>query len=210
MLPFRRRLLQGAAALLAATAFSKPAYVAGQTAAPAAGKTAHHLNPRVEFVTTDGDFIVELYPDQAPRTVANFLQYVRDKQYDGTIFHRVIKTFMIQGGGYDANFQEKPTRAPIKNEANNGLKNTAYTIAMARKSDPDSATAQFFINTVDNDFLDYTAPTPQGWGYAVFGKVVSGQDTVDKIRDTPTGAGGPFPTDVPQKPIVIQSVTLVK
>ena len=198
MLPIRRRLLQGAAALLTATTLAVPAYA------------ADHANPRVKFVTTDGDFVVELYPDKAPKTVANFLQYVRDRQYDGTIFHRVIKTFMIQGGGYDRNFQEKPTRAPVKNEADNGLKNAPYTIAMARKPDPDSATAQFFINTADNSFLNYTAPTPQGWGYAVFGKVVSGQETVDKIRDTPTGASGPFPTDVPQTPVVIQSATLLK
>jgi cyclophilin family peptidyl-prolyl cis-trans isomerase len=199
MLPIRRRLLQGAAALLAAAAFTLPAYAA-----------TPQTNPRVKFVTTDCDFVVELYPDKAPKTVANFLQYVRDKQYDGTLFHRVIKTFMIQGGGYDVHYQEKPTRAPIKNEADNGLKNTTYTLAMARKPDPDSATAQFFINTADNGFLDYSAPTPQGWGYAVFGKVVSGQSAVDKIRDTPTGAGGPFPTDVPQTPVVIQSATLLK
>ncbi|MDR0457862.1 MAG: peptidylprolyl isomerase [Burkholderiaceae bacterium] len=206
----RRRLLQGAAALLAAATLALPAIAVGQSTAPATGKIAHHLNPRVKFVTTDGDFVVELYPDQAPRTVANFLQYVRDKQYDGTIFHRVIKTFMIQGGGYDIHYQEKPTRAPIKNEADNGLKNTPYTIAMARKPGPDSATAQFFINVADNGFLNYTAPTPQGWGYAVFGKVVDGQSVVDKIRDTPTGPGGPFPSDAPQTPIVIQSVTLLK
>jgi len=210
MLSTRRRLLQGAAALLTAATLAMPACASEKSAAPAAGKTAHHTNPRVKFVTSNGDFVVELYPDQAPKTVANFLQYVREKQYDGTIFHRVIKTFMIQGGGYDAQYQEKPTREPIKNEADNGLKNTVYTLAMARKPDPDSATAQFFINVADNGFLDYTAPTPQGWGYAVFGKVVSGQGSVDKIRDTPTGAGGPFPTDVPQQPVVIQSVTLVK
>jgi cyclophilin family peptidyl-prolyl cis-trans isomerase len=207
MLPIRRFLLQGAAALLAATTLALPAAYAADKAA---GKNPNHLNPRVKFVTTEGEFVVELYSDQAPRTVANFLQYVRDKHYDGTIFHRVIKTFMIQGGGYDINYQEKPTREPIKNEADNGLKNTVYTVAMARKPDPDSASAQFFINTADNAFLDYKAPTPQGWGYTVFGKVVSGQNTADKIRDTPTGAGGPFPTDVPQKPVVIQSVTLVK
>ncbi len=206
MLPIRRFLLQGAAALLAAATFALPV----QAADKAAGKKPSHLNPRVQFVTSEGNFVAELYSDQAPQTVANFLQYVRDKQYDGTIFHRVIKDFMIQGGGYDKDYKEKPTRAPIKNEADNGLKNTVYTLAMARKPDPDSASAQFFINTVDNAFLDYKAPTPQGWGYAVFGKVTEGQGTVDKIRDTPTGAGGPFPTDVPQKPVVIQSVTLVK
>jgi len=199
----RRFLMQSAAALFAAAALALPAYAAGSAA-------ASPQNPRVKFVTNEGDFTVELYTAQAPKTVANFLQYVRDKQYNGTIFHRVIKNFMIQGGGYDVNYQEKPTRAPIKNEANNGLKNTAYTLAMARTGDPDSATAQFFINVVDNHFLDYTASTPQGWGYAVFGKVVSGTKTVDKIRDIPTGAGGPFPSDVPQQPVIIQSATLVQ
>jgi cyclophilin family peptidyl-prolyl cis-trans isomerase len=210
MLSTRRRLLQGTTALLVAATLALPVYAAEKSAAPAVGKNPSHLNPRVKFVTSEGNFVVELYSDQAPKTVANFLQYVRDKQYDGTIFHRVIKGFMIQGGGYDAQYQEKSTRAPIKNEADNGLKNTVYTLAMARKPDPDSATAQFFINVADNGFLDYSAPTPQGWGYAVFGKVVSGQANVDKIRDTPTGAGGPFPTDVPQKPVVIQSAALVK
>ena len=210
MLPIRRRLLQSAAALLAAATLALPAYAADKITDKAAAQPAHHANPRVKFVTSAGDFVVELYPDKAPKTVANFLQYVRDKHYDGTIFHRVIKTFMIQGGGYDINYQEKPAGAPVKNEADNGLKNTVYTLAMARKPDPDSATAQFFINVADNGFLDYTAPTPQGWGYAVFGKVVSGQGAVDKIRDMPTGAGGPFPTDVPQTPAVIQSVTLIK
>ena len=202
MFPTRRLLLQGAAALLAAATLTLTAQAADNAAPP--------HNPRVKFVTSEGDFTVELYADQAPRTVANFLQYVHDKQYNGTIFHRVIKGFMIQGGGYDANYQEKPTRVPIKNEANNGLKNTPYTLAMARTSDPDSATAQFFINVANNVPLDYTAPTLQGWGYAVFGKVVNGTNTVDKIRDIPTGAGGPFPTDVPQKPVVIQSATLLK
>jgi cyclophilin family peptidyl-prolyl cis-trans isomerase len=210
MHPIRRILLQGAAALLAAATLALPAAYAADNSANQPARMPHHNNPRVKFVTTEGDFVVELYSDQAPRTVANFLQYVRDKQYDGTIFHRVIKGFMIQGGGYDISYHEKTTRAPIKNEADNGLKNTVYTLAMARTSDPDSATAQFFINTADNGFLDYKAPTPQGWGYAVFGKVVTGESTVNKISDTPTGAGGPFPTDVPQKQIVIQSATLVK
>jgi cyclophilin family peptidyl-prolyl cis-trans isomerase len=166
--------------------------------------------PRVLFKTSAGEFTVEVYPDKAPKTVENFLQYVRDKHYDGTIFHRVIPTFMAQGGGYDQNYREKPTRAPIPNEANNGLKNETYTIAMARTGQPHSATSQFFINVADNAFLNHTAPTSQGWGYTVFGKVVAGMDVVQKIKAAPTGPGGPFPTDVPQTPILIQSATLVK
>jgi len=175
----------------------------------AAALPAYAADPKVKFVTSEGNFTLELYPDKAPKTVENFLQYVKDKQYDGTIFHRVIKSFMIQGGGYDKGYKEKPTRAPVKNEANNGLKNTTGTIAMARRPDPDSATAQFFINVVDNAMLDYREPTPQGWGYAVFGKVVEGMDTVEKIRNTPTGPGGPFPTDAPQKQVIIESARIV-
>lgn len=168
--------------------------------------------PRVKFATSVGDFVVELYPDKAPKTVTNFLQYVTDKHYDGTIFHRVIQNFMVQGGGYDANFKEKKTRAPVVHEgrealAKGGPRNAVGTIAMARTNDPQSATAQFFINVKDNAFLD---PTAQQFGYTVFGKVVSGMDVIQKIRTSPTGAGGPFPSDVPQTPIVIHSATLVK
>ncbi|RCW64145.1 peptidylprolyl isomerase [Pseudorhodoferax soli] len=166
--------------------------------------------PRVLFKTSVGSFTVEVYPDKAPKTVENFLQYVREKHYDGTIFHRVIPNFMAQGGGYDQNYKEKPTRAPVTNEASNGLKNDTYTIAMARTGEPHSATSQFFINVNDNAFLNHTAPTPRGWGYTVFGKVVAGMDVVQKIKAVPTGPGGPFPTDVPQTPILIQSATLVK
>lgn len=166
--------------------------------------------PQVLFKTSLGSFTVEVYPDKAPKTVENFLQYVRDKHYDGTIFHRVIPNFMAQGGGYDQNYKEKPTRAPIPNEASNGLKNDTYTIAMARTGEPHSATSQFFINVNDNAFLNHTAPTPRGWGYTVFGKVVAGMDVVQKIKAVPTGPGGPFPTDAPQTPILIQSATLVK
>ena len=132
--------------------------------------------PQVKFATSAGDFVVEVYPDKAPKTVENFLAYAREGFYSGTIFHRVIDGFMIQGGGFTAGFQQKPTRAPIPNEADNGLKNLRGTIAMARTSDPGSATAQFFINVKDNPALDYRASTPQGWGYAVFGKVVEGMD----------------------------------
>ena len=158
--------------------------------------------PRVRFNTSAGDIVVEVYPDRAPKTVENFLQYVRDKHYDGTIFHRVIDGFMIQGGGFEPGMKQKPTGATVENEANNGLKNDKYTVAMARTSDPHSASAQFFINVADNDFLNHKSPTPQGWGYAVFGKVVSGMDVVTKIAKTPTG-----PNDVPRQPIVIESMT---
>ena len=165
--------------------------------------------PKVSFQTSLGNFTLELYPDKAPKTVENFLQYVKDKHYNGTIFHRVIPNFMIQGGGFDASMKEKSYRAPVPNEANNGLKNDRGTIAMARTSNPDSATAQFFINTVDNAFLNHTAPTPQGWGYAVFGKVISGMDTVDKIRAVATANAGMF-QNVPVTPVIINSATLEK
>ena len=173
------------------------------------GARAEKKPVKVKLVTDKGDIVLELYPDKAPVTVDNFLQYVKDGHYNGTVFHRVIDGFMIQGGGLDANLREKPTKAPIKNEADNGLKNEPYTIAMARTSDPNSATAQFFINVVDNGFLDYRSPTGQGWGYAVFGKVVDGMDVVDNIRKVPTGPGGPFPRDVPRSPVVIQSASVV-
>jgi peptidyl-prolyl cis-trans isomerase A (cyclophilin A) len=168
--------------------------------------------PKVRFATTAGDFVVEVYPDKAPKTVENFLQYVKDKHFDGTIFHRVINNFMIQGGGYDGKYYEKPTRPPVVHEgqdaiAKGGPHNTVGTVAMARTNDPNSATAQFFINVKDNAFLD---PAPGKPGYTVFGKVVSGMDIVEKIKSTPTGSGGPFPTDVPQTPVVIKSATLVK
>ena len=174
--------------------------------APAFAQTSSATHPQVLLKTSDGDIKVELYPEQAPKTVANFLDYVKSGQYSGTIFHRVIKGFMIQGGGYTASFAEKPTRAPIPLESRNGLKNTTGTIAMARTGDPNSATAQFFINTVDNAGLDY--PNPDGNGYAVFGKVVSGMDVVKKIEGTPTTSRGPM-SDVPQKQIVLQSATIV-
>ncbi|MDT8384966.1 MAG: peptidylprolyl isomerase [Gammaproteobacteria bacterium] len=160
------------------------------------------------MVTTFGDILLELDREKAPRSVENFLSYVQDGFYDGTIFHRVIDGFMIQGGGFTQDFQKKPTRAPVENEANNGLKNLNGTIAMARTNDPHSATAQFFINVANNDFLDHRSPTPRGWGYAVFGKVVEGMDVVDKIRRSATGSGGPFPSDVPRTPVIIERVTL--
>ena len=166
-------------------------------------------NPRVQLQTNMGNITVELDAKAAPNSVANFIKYVEDGTYNGTIFHRVISDFMIQGGGFAPDYNQKKTRAQIKNEANNGLKNLRGTVAMARTNDPHSATTQFFINTVDNGFLDYTAPTMQGWGYAVFGKVVEGMDTVDKIRAVPTGRGGPFPSDVPIEKVIINKATVV-
>jgi len=166
--------------------------------------------PRVRLETNMGNIVVELYPDKAPKTVANFLQYVRDGFYNGTIFHRVIPNFMIQGGGFTTDYKRKQTRPPIMNEADNGLKNLRGTVAMARTFEPHSATAQFFINVVDNPFLDHKNDTPRGWGYAVFGKVVEGMDVVDKIRNVPTGHAGPFPQDAPLKQVVIKKAEVVK
>ena len=160
--------------------------------------------PKVKFQTSMGEFVVEVYPEKAPQTVENFLQYVKDKHYDNTVFNRVIPNFMVQGGGFSADMNQKPTRDPIPLEANNGLKNDRGTIAMARTANPNSATAQFFINVVDNANLN--APQPDGYGYAVFGKVVTGMDVVDKIRTSATGNKGMF-QNVPTTPIVIKSVT---
>ena len=167
--------------------------------------------PQIKFVTNIGEFVAEVYPDKAPKTVENFLQYVRDKHYDGTIFHRVISNFMIQGGGYDARYIERKTRPPVMHEglealSKGGPRNTVGTLAMARTNAPHSATAQFFINVTDNGFLD---PSPQQPGYTVFGKVISGMDVVNRIRVIPTGFGGPFPSDVPRTQVVIQSATVL-
>jgi peptidyl-prolyl cis-trans isomerase A (cyclophilin A) len=164
-------------------------------------------SPRVRLATSLGDIVLELDTKAAPKSVDNFLQYVRDKHYDGTVFHRVIDGFMIQGGGFTPEMQQKPTRGPIPNEAANGLKNVPLTVAMARTSDPDSATAQFFINVADNRFLNHTQPTPNGWGYAVFGKVVGGADVVDKIRKVATGHRG-MHQNVPTTPVTILKATL--
>ena len=224
MSPIRRHL---ALATLAVATVSLPA-LAQET-------------PKVRFSTSAGDFTVELYPDKAPRTVQNFLQYVKDKHYNGTIFHRVIENFMVQGGGYDASYIERKTRAPVEHEgrealAKGGPRNTVGTLAMARTNDPQSATAQFFINVKDNAFLDPTVippgdpvpkfeyegrvyentpranlvNAPQLFGYTVFGKIVSGMEVVQKIKLTPTGPGGPFPSDVPKTAVLINSATLVK
>ena len=163
--------------------------------------------PKVKFTTNMGDFVVELDPAKAPKTVENFLQYVADKHYDGTIFHRVIDGFMVQGGGFTADMQQKPVRAPIPLEAKNGLKNDRYTIAMARTGNPNSATSQFYINVANNDLLN--APNPDGHGYAVFGKVVQGQAVIDKIRSVPTGNRG-MHQNVPTSAVTITSATLLK
>lgn len=159
--------------------------------------------------TNKGDIVLELNAEKAPQTVENFVKYVNDGHYNGTIFHRVIKGFMIQGGGFDADMNQKQTRSPIMNEADNGLKNDKYTIAMARTSDPDSATAQFFINSNDNDFLNFRSQTMQGWGYAVFGKVVAGENVVDAIEVVPTTRKFPH-DDVPVQPVVIEKAEVLK
>ena len=177
---------------------------ASAAAAPAAVAQAA---PRVKLATSMGDIVLELNPAKAPKTVANFLQYVQDKHYDGTVFHRVIDGFMVQGGGFTADMAQKPTRAPVALEAANGLKNDTYTVAMARTGNPDSATAQFFINVKDNTMLN--APKPDGHGYAVFGKVVEGKAVVDKIRTVPTGNKGGM-QDVPSTPVTITTATLLK
>jgi len=171
--------------------------------------TAHAANPQVIMTTSLGAITIELNAEKAPKTVGNFLKYVQKGFYNGTIFHRVIRDFMIQGGGFTADFQKKPTDAAIMNEANNGLLNVKGSIAMARTGDPHSATAQFFINTKDNDFLNYRSSTPRGWGYAVFAKVAKGMDVVEKIRNVETGSKGPFRQDVPQKTVVIEKIELV-
>lgn len=170
--------------------------------ASAGGKTL------VKLETTKGDIVIELYKDKAPLSVANFLSYVKSGHYDGTIFHRVINGFMIQGGGFDANMHEKPTGPGIRNEADNGLKNTLYTVAMARTSDPHSASAQFFINVRDNRFLDHRGKTAEGWGYAVFGAVVDGKRVVDEIKGVRTGKKGMF-DDVPMQPVFIKKASIL-
>ncbi|KAF1049061.1 MAG: Peptidyl-prolyl cis-trans isomerase A [Herbaspirillum frisingense] len=189
MMISRRSLLGAAAALSLSVSLAAPAFAADA--------------PQVLLKTSMGNITVELNAEKAPVSVDNFLKYVKKGQYNGTVFHRVINGFMIQGGGYDQNMREKQTDAPIKNEASNGLKNEVYTIAMARTMAPNSATAQFFINVANNRFLDY--PGQDGAGYAVFGKVIQGADVVDKIKQVRTGGG-----DVPATPVVIESATIVK
>ena len=200
------RVLSSMLGLLLSTAIVSVALAAAPAASPS---TAADPHPKVAITTSEGVIVVELDRTKAPISVENFLSYVNEGHYNGTIFHRVIDNFMIQGGGYSEDFQRKPTHDPITNEANNGLKNVNGSIAMARTSDPHSATAQFFINVADNGFLDFTGESTSGWGYTVFGRVIEGMDTVDKILALPTGSGGPLPKDVPQKTVLIISATVV-
>jgi peptidyl-prolyl cis-trans isomerase B (cyclophilin B) len=179
------------------------------TSTPKQGVTSMSTNPRVKMTTSLGDIVITLDAAKAPKTVANFLAYVNDGFYNGTIFHRVIDGFMVQGGGFEPGLKQKPTKANVENEANNGLKNNKYTLAMARTSDPHSATAQFFINVANNDFLNHTAPTAQGWGYAVFGEVTEGKDIVDKMRAVATANSG-FHQNVPTTDLVITKAVVLE
>lgn len=181
----------------------------GAVLALAGRAQAAEPDPAVRLETSMGDIVVRLDARKAPISTANFVQYVKSGFYDGTVFHRVIKNFMIQGGGFAPDMKQKSARASIRNEADNGLKNKKYTIAMARTSEPHSASSQFFINAKDNDFLDFKSQTPQGWGYAVFGKVIKGQDVVDKIAAVKTGRKG-FYDDVPMENVVIKKAVIVE
>ncbi len=206
-------LLRLTACSLALAAFAPGAASAAQ-AAPSStstteGNKSMSTNPRVKLHTNHGDMIITLDAAKAPKTVENFLTYVKEGFYNGTVFHRVIDGFMIQGGGFEPGMKQKQTHAPIKNEANNGLKNDKYTLAMARTSDPDSATAQFFINVGNNDFLNYTAPTPNGWGYAVFGAITEGTDVADKIKNVKTGNSG-FHQNVPTEDVIIEKAEILE
>ncbi|MGC3963571.1 MAG: peptidylprolyl isomerase [Rhodocyclaceae bacterium] len=202
---FSLRTLLRAAAAFVILSTGVLATTAQAADAPASAPAATS-NPRVRFETSLGNFTVELYPEKAPKTVANFVQYVADKHYDGTIFHRVIRGFMVQGGGFTPDMTQKPTRAPVVSESKNTLGNVRGSIAMARTSDPDSATAQFFVNTVNNRSLNY--PSPDGYGYTVFGRVIDGMDTIDKIEIARTGNAGGM-GDVPLTPVIIQRATLI-
>lgn len=177
---------------------------------PAVTLAAGEAKPRVRLETNKGAIVVELEPGKAPKTVENFLRYTREKYYDGLIFHRVIKGFMIQGGGVTIDYREKPKHEAIVNEAGNGLKNLRGTVAMARTGEVNSATGQFFINHKDNAFLDHRDNSPDGFGYCVFGRVVEGMDVVDKIANIPTGSGGPFAKDVPKEPVMIMKAVVVE
>jgi len=196
--PFNRWRLVAAAFLIAAL-----------TLGSGSSGLAERSRVLIKLETSLGEITLELLPDKAPVTVANFVEYVRAGHYDGTVFHRVINGFMIQGGGLDANLRPKPTREPIKNEADNGLANEAYTVAMARTNEPHSASAQFFINVADNSFLNHTAKTAEGWGYTVFGSVVKGREVVDKIKAVATGRRG-FYEDVPREAVTINRAVLIE
>ncbi len=196
-----------------ALAFAPALVSAAPAAAPSnstsEGTKAMSTNPRVKLHTNQGDMVITLDAAKAPKTVENFLTYVKEGFYNGTVFHRVIDGFMVQGGGFEPGMKQKQTHAPIENEANNGLKNDKYTLAMARTSDPHSATAQFFINVSNNDFLNFTAPTPNGWGYAVFGTITEGTDVVDKIKNVKTGNKG-FHQNVPVEDVIIEKAEVLE
>lgn len=202
-MPYALGVLCAACIAFATTA---PALAASST--PNQG-TPMSTTPRVKLQTNHGDILIELDAEKAPETVKNFLTYVKDGFYDGTVFHRVINNFMIQGGGFDTKMKQKDTREPITNEADNGLKNNQYTVAMARTNEPHSATAQFFINAANNDFLNFTAPTPNGWGYTVFGTVIEGTDIADNIQKVKTDTKG-FHQDVPVEDVIIEHATVVE
>lgn len=193
-------LLLAASSTLASAQATNPSSTQGTTMS---------TNPQVLLQTNKGNITLELDAEKAPKTVANFLNYVNEGFYNGTIFHRVIPNFMVQGGGFEVGMTQKNTNDPVENEANNGLKNDVYTVAMARTSDPHSATAQFFINVANNDFLNHTNPTPNGWGYAVFGKVIDGTDVVDTLKGAKTGSKG-FHQDVPVEDLIIESASIVE
>jgi len=203
-------LASAASTLLAAPLYSQSSTgITTMTQTATTTTTATTATPRVKLQTSLGDITIALAAERAPKSVENFLTYVRDGFYDATVFHRVIDGFMIQGGGFEAGLKQKDTRAPIENEANNGLKNARYTLAMARTNEPHSATAQFFINVADNDFLNHAAPTAQGWGYAVFGEVVQGMEVVDAIKGVKTGNQG-FHQNVPVEDVVIVRATVLE
>ncbi len=192
--------------------FIKTAIIAAllfSTATYATDKTKMSMTT-IKFTTNQGDIVLELDGEKAPNTVKNFVAYVEDGFYEGTIFHRIIPNFMAQGGGFTSDFKQKKTQNPVDNEADNGLKNDRGTIAMARTNDPHSATGQFFINLSDNGFLNHSSKTSQGWGYAVFGKVTEGMDVIDTMAAIPTGSGGMFPTDVPQEEVIIEKAEVIK
>jgi cyclophilin family peptidyl-prolyl cis-trans isomerase len=204
-----RTLLISAGLTLTALSFGTRAQDTTPAAEPAAEAPAASSNPRVALRTSLGDIVVELDQAKAPKSTENFLQYVQDGHYSGTVFHRVIDNFMVQGGGFTADLKQKPTRPPVQNEANNGLSNVRGSVAMARTNDPHSATSQFFFNVVDNPRLDFVSEQNGLWGYAVFGMVVEGMDVVDRIRALETGPQGPLPRDVPVTPVVIESAEVL-
>ncbi len=204
-----QRLLRLAACSVTLVSLALPATAQTGASSTQNQGTAMSSTPRVKLQTNFGDMVIALEAEKAPKTVENFLTYAREGFYNGTVFHRVIDGFMVQGGGFEPGLKQKQTHAPVENEANNGLKNERYTLAMARTSDPHSATAQFFINVSDNDFLNFSAPTASGWGYTVFGKVVEGTDVVDKIKGVKTGNRG-FHQNVPAEDVVIEKAEVLE